>query len=60
MDKRTAQQTAKNWSELFCQPFYIVELAEGIYEVAARVTHHQKVVGPDRFGDNTGPFGRRP
>lgn len=47
MDIQTARQTAKNWTDLFCSTFYVIELANGIYDVAARVMPRQKVVAPD-------------
>lgn len=57
MDIQTARQTAKNWTYLFCLPFYVIELADGIYDVTARVTPHHKIVsgGYESRGHGTSP-----
>ncbi len=57
MDIQTARQTAKNWTYLFCLPFYVIELADGIYDVTARVTPYHKIVSGDA---DSGRYGTSP
>jgi len=44
MNKNAAYKLATQWGMVFGCRFYVIQISQGVYDVAARVTHWDNIV----------------